>query len=100
MPTCGGCNGGRDGRNGLNEPLTTTERLASLVTVLQFDFVVALIGFFLVRYLAPQSILGRDTDVKSGLVFAFFYALFGVIRSLLLGWKTGVDEKYHSYYER
>ena len=72
------------------------QRLASLVTVLQFDH-----DRFLSRAIfSPQSILGRDTDVKSGLVFAFFYALFGVIRSLLLGWKTGVDEKYRSYYER
>tara|TARA_B100001778_G_scaffold279765_1_gene244257 strand:+ start:6195 stop:6503 length:309 start_codon:yes stop_codon:yes gene_type:complete len=81
------------------------DTIASNMSVMQFDFVVALIGFLLVRYYAPNVLLGRDHDLLSGLVFAFFYAIFGTIRSVLLSWKETTtskyqEMKYNSYYER
>lgn len=61
------------------------------LNVHEFDFIVAFIGFYIVRYLFPNTILGNDQNIKVGLVVAFFYAVLGFLRSGLLDYKKKLD---------
>ncbi len=60
-------------------------------SVYQFDFLVAFIGFFIVRYIFPNTLLGSSQNVITGLTIAFFYATFGLIRSGLNNYKRRLD---------
>ena len=67
------------------------DKFIIMLNVYQFDFLVAFFGFFIVRYLFPNLIIGTDQSLRAGLVFAFFYAIFGLIRSGLLEYKKELD---------
>ena len=67
------------------------DKIIMMFNVYQFDFIVAFLGFFIVRYTFPNSILGNDQSLKVGLTLAFFYAIFGLIRSGLLDYKKDLD---------
>uniref|UniRef100_A0A6C0IZP5 Uncharacterized protein n=1 Tax=viral metagenome TaxID=1070528 RepID=A0A6C0IZP5_9ZZZZ len=70
---------------------STTDKFIMMFNVYQFDFFVAFFGFYIVRYMFPNSILGNDQSVRTGLIVAFCYAIFGLIRSRLLDYKKELD---------
>lgn len=84
----------------LHDQSSFTDRFIMMCNVYQFDFLVAFIGFFIVRYLFPNSILGTYQSMRVGLTFSFFYAIFGFIRSGLLDYKKELDVRSigNSYY--
>lgn len=57
----------------------------------QFDFVIMLFGFYVIRYVFPNALLGNDQSIKAGFTVAFFFALFGYIRSHMLDYKKRLD---------
>lgn len=75
----------------LSDKSNYMDKFIMMLNVYQFDFIVAFLGFYLVRYLFPNSILGHDQSVKVGLTVAFCYAIFGFVRSGLLDYKKVLD---------
>lgn len=75
----------------LDDKSNTTDKFIMMFNVYQFDFFVAFFGFYIVRYMFPNSILGIDQSMRVGLTVAFFYAIFGLIRSGLLDYKKELD---------
>ena len=67
------------------------ENFITMLNVYEFDFLVAFLGFFVVRYLFPNKIISKTSSIKDGLVIAFFYAIFGIIRSGMLKYKKHLD---------
>lgn len=65
--------------------------LFSSLSMFQFDFLLGLIGFFMIRHTLPSLILQKDLDVKTGVVLALCFALFGSFRSYLLQIKKNTD---------
>lgn len=63
--------------------------------VLFDDFLIALIGFYFVRYIIPNSILKKDISHISGFVYSMCYALFGLIRNLMNLSRHKELEYYH-----
>ena len=59
------------------------------------DFIIALVGFYIIRYLLPNKILKKDTDIKSGFVYAICYSLFGLINSFINLYRKNELEYYH-----
>ena len=84
----------------LHDKSSTTDKFIMMFNVYQFDFFVAFFGFYIVRYLFPNSILGNDQSLRVGLTVAFFYAIFGFVRSGLLDYKKNLDVRSvgSSYY--
>ena len=79
------------------------DNFITMMNVYEFDFIVAFLGFFLVRYLLPNKIISKTSSIKDGLVIAFFYAIFGIIRSGMLKYKKHLDivtvgSSYYSNY--
>jgi len=70
---------------------STINRFIMMFSVYQFDFFVAFFGFYIVRYVFPNSILGNDQSMRVGLTLAFFYAIFGFISSGLRDYKKKLD---------
>lgn len=68
------------------------DKLISNFTTLEFEFIIAFLGFYIVRFVCPNSILGLDTNMKTGFTLSFFYALLILLRSLLLDYKKDVDK--------
>lgn len=84
----------------LNDKSSFIDRLIMMFNVYQFDFLVALFGFYIVRYLLPNTILENDQNMRTGFTVAFFYAIFGFVRSGLLDHKKELDVRSvgSSYY--
>ena len=78
----------------LNDDVHVLDRLLMSVNVFQFDFIVAFLGFYIVRYFVPNTILGIEQSVKAGLTLAFCFAVFGLVRSNMLDYKKELDIKY------
>ena len=76
------------------------DKFIMMLNVYQFDFLVAFLGFYIFRYVFPNTTLGNDQSMRIGLVVAFFYALFGAVRSGLLDHKKELDVRSvgSSYY--
>tara|TARA_Y100000389_G_scaffold202933_1_gene249788 strand:+ start:537 stop:845 length:309 start_codon:yes stop_codon:yes gene_type:complete len=70
---------------------STTDKFIMMFNVNQFDFFVAFLGFYIIRYVLPNSILGNDQSMRVGLIVAFCYAIFGFVRSGLLDYKKKLD---------
>lgn len=68
-----------------------TNYVFSNFTLFQLDFLVAFIGFTAMRYYLPNYILKKPSDFRTGIVLAFCYALFGVIRSTIIDTKKSHD---------
>lgn len=60
------------------------------MAVYEFDFLVAFFGFLLVRYTLPNSVLGREVSLGSGVVLALGFALYGYVRALLIQWRESI----------
>ena len=63
----------------------------SNLTLFQLDFLVAIIGFTAVRYYLPNYILEKPSTLRTGVVLAFCYALFGSIRGSVIDAKKAHD---------
>lgn len=50
-----------------------------------------MIGFTVVRYYLPNYILEKPTTLRTGVVLAFCYALFGSIRGFIIDAKKSHD---------
>ena len=68
-----------------------TNYVLSNLTLFQLDFMVAIIGFTAVRYYLPNYILEKPSTLRTGVVLAFCYALFGSIRGLVIDAKKSHD---------
>lgn len=75
----------------LTDKSSVADKFIMTLNVYQFDFLVAFFGFYTVRYLFPNSILGNDQSLRDGFIIAFSYAIFGFIRSGLLDYKKYLD---------
>ncbi len=75
----------------LNYETNFINKIIMMFNVYQFDFLVAFLGFYMVRYLFPNTILGNDQSMKVGLTLAFFYAILGFFRSSLIDYKKELD---------
>lgn len=75
----------------LNTDTNIIHRIMLALNVNQFDFVVAFIGFYIVRYVFPNSLLTTEQNFKTGIIIAFCYAIFGVIRSSIMHYKTRLE---------
>jgi hypothetical protein len=84
----------------LHDKSNTVDKFIMMFNVYEFDFFVAFFGFYIVRYMFPNSILGNDQSLRVGLTVAFFYAIFGFVRSGLLDYKKKLDVRSvgSSYY--
>jgi hypothetical protein len=84
----------------LHNKSSTADKFIMMLNVYQFDFLVAFFGFYIVRYMFPNSILGNDQSLRVGLTIAFCYAIFGFLRSGLLDYKKKLDVRSvgSSYY--
>lgn len=71
--------------------MTITEYALSNVTLFQLDFLVAIVGFTAVRYYLPNYMLGKQSTLRTGMVLAFCYALFGAIRGSVIDAKNAHD---------
>ena len=79
----------------LNDNSSCIDKIIMMFSVYQFDFIVAFIGFYIIRYVFPNTILGKDHSLKDGLTLAFFYAFFGFLRSSLLEYKKILETSTH-----
>lgn len=68
-----------------------TNYVLSNLTLFQLDFLVAIIGFTAVRYYLPNYILEKPSTLRTGVVLAFCYALFGSIRGSIIDAKNSHD---------
>lgn len=75
----------------LHDQSSTTDKFITMFSVYQFDFCVAFLGFYIFRYVLPNSILGNDQSMRVGFIFAFCLAIFGKVRSGLLDYKKKLD---------
>ena len=66
------------------------KRAIRSMSIHEFDFFLGLVGFFVVRHLVPQRVLGKKANAVTGIVLAFCYALFGYIRTVSLEFKRTV----------
>jgi len=84
----------------LHDQSSTADKFIMMFNVYQFDFLVAFFGFYIVRYMFPNYILGNDQSLRVGLTVAFFYAIFGFVISGLLDYKKKLDVRSvgSSYY--
>lgn len=84
----------------LDDKSSTTDNFIMMFTVDQFDFFVSFFGFYIVRYMFPNSILGNDQSLRVGLTVAFFYVIFVFVRSGLIDYKKKLDVRSvgSSYY--
>lgn len=71
--------------------MTIPDYVLSNVTLFQLDFLVAIAGFTAVRYYLPNYMLGKQSTLRTGLVLAFCYALFGAIRGSVIDAKNAHD---------
>lgn len=84
----------------LYDKSSISDKFIMMFNVYQFDFLVAFFGFYIVRYMFPNSVLGNDQSLRVGLTISFFYAIFGFVRSGLLDYKKKLDVRSvgSSYY--
>lgn len=75
----------------LSDTSNLLESSVRYLTIYQFDFLVALVGFLIVRNVFPNALLGTQQNLRAGFVIAFFYAIFGLIRSGLNNYKKRLD---------
>ena len=82
-----------DGENfsELHDQSSTTDKFIMMLNLYQFDFFVTFFGFYIIRYMFPNSILGKDQSMRVGFILAFFYSIFEFIRSRLLDYKKELD---------
>jgi|SaaInlV_125m_DNA_1040241.scaffolds.fasta_scaffold05255_7 hypothetical protein len=59
----------------------------------QFDFMFAFIGFFVVRYMIANKIADKQAEVKTGLVLAFCYAVFGHMSRMAQRYRDDLEKK-------
>lgn len=67
------------------------DKFIMMLNMYQFDFLVAFLGFYIVRYMFPNLVSGIDQNLRVGLIFAFFYAVFRILTSKLLDYKRNLD---------
>lgn len=75
----------------LHDKSSAADKFIMMFNVHQFDFLVAFFGFYIVRYMFPNSILGNDQSLRVGITVAFFYAIFGFVSSGLRDYKKKLD---------
>jgi hypothetical protein len=75
----------------LRDNSSIIDKFIMMFTAYQFNFFVAFLGFYIVRYVFPNTILGKDQSMKDGLTIAFFYAMFYFIMSELIEYKKTLD---------
>lgn len=63
------------------------DKILDGIHIYEIDFIVGFIGFYIIRYLAPNTILGVKQDMTTGLTLAFFFATFNFIRSAIIDYK-------------
>ena len=69
------------------------DKFIMMFDMYQFNFFVAFFGFYIMRYLLPNSLLGNNQSIRAGLILAFFYATFGFVSSGLLDYKRKLDAR-------
>jgi len=69
------------------------QEVLSKLSLFQIDFLVAIIGFTLIRYYLPNYILSKNSNLKTGVVLAFCYALFGSVRSYVIEMKEDNEKR-------
>lgn len=75
------------------EDLTWFDHVIMLLSRNQFDFMFAFAGFFLVRYMLANQVATKEVSIKVGLVFAFFYALFGHMSRQAQRYRNDLEKK-------
>ena len=65
-------------------------------SILAEDFMIALVGFYFIRYIIPNSILKKNTDLFSGFILSLCYATFGIVRNFINLSRASHDVNYYN----